>query len=96
MNDDLISRRALLKKTKHYGLDNGSSLGRHSGVAEIFISIIELEPTIDAVPVVRCKECIFEKKAEVNSKGYRICPASGMEITDDDFCSYGERRADKV
>ena len=25
------------------------------------------------------------------SKGCVICPASGMEITDDDYCSYSER-----
>lgn len=25
-------------------------------------------------------------------KGFLICPASGMEIIDDDFCSYGERK----
>lgn len=24
-------------------------------------------------------------------KGFRICPASHMEIVDDDYCSYGER-----
>jgi hypothetical protein len=49
-------------------------------------------PTIDAVPVVRCGECRYRQKAKVNRKGFLICPASGMEITDDDFCSYGERK----
>ena len=51
-------------------------------------------PTIDAVHVVRCGECRYRELAKVNCKGYTICPASGMEITDDDFCSYGERRED--
>ena len=51
-------------------------------------------PTIDAVPVVRCKDCTYKQEAKVNKKGFLICPASGMEITDDDFCSYGERRSD--
>lgn len=41
--------------------------------------------------VVRCKDCAFAKNAKWNKKGYRICPASHMEITDDDFCSYGVR-----
>lgn len=50
----------------------------------------QLENQIDAVPVVRCKNCIYKAKSEVNKKGYLICPASGMEITDEDFCSYGE------
>ena len=50
--------------------------------------------TVDAVPVVRCRDCVYAKSAKINKKGYRICPASHMEITDDDFCSYGERRAE--
>lgn len=37
-----------------------------------------------------CKTCEYKKNAYVNEKGFLICPASGMEITDDDFCSYYE------
>ena len=48
-------------------------------------------PTIDAVEVVFCKDCIYQKDATVNSKGFIICPVSNMEITDDDYCSYGEK-----
>lgn len=55
---------------------------------------MEQTPTIDAVPVVRCKDCQYRDEAKVNKKGFLICPASGMEITDDDFCSYGERRSE--
>lgn len=42
--------------------------------------------------IVHCGECEYYKEAKVNKKGYLICPASGMEITERDFCSYGERR----
>lgn len=42
--------------------------------------------------MVQCKECSYWKKAKVNKKGFLICPASGMEITEHDFCSYGERK----
>ena len=55
---------------------------------------IALQKKIDngqLVEVVRCKDCKYATKAKWNKKGYRICPASHMEITDDDFCSYGER-----
>lgn len=41
--------------------------------------------------LVRCKDCAYWLNAEVNEKGFVICPASGMEITEDDFCSYGEK-----
>lgn len=62
---------------------------------EIVLQAIEESPAIDAVPVVRCGECRYRELAKVNCKGYTICPASGMEITDDDFCSYGERKEDR-
>ena len=45
----------------------------------------------DIVPVVRCKDCVHWREAVTNDKGFLICPASGMEITESDFCSYGER-----
>lgn len=43
-----------------------------------------------AVVVTRCEDCEHKERATVNGKGFLICPASGMEITPDDFCSYGE------
>ena len=57
------------------------------GIAQI----LDEQPTIDAIPVVRCKDCTYWLNAEVNEKGFVICPASGTEITEDDFCSYGEK-----
>ena len=53
---------------------------------------LDMRPTIDAVPVVRCKDCSYWKAAKLNTKGFLVCPASGMEITEDDYCSYGERK----
>ena len=48
-------------------------------------------PVIDAVEVVFCKNCIYRATAKVNCKGFTICPASNMEITDNDYCSYGAK-----
>jgi hypothetical protein len=59
------------------------------------VDMLESRPTIDAVLVVRCGECMYRQKAKVNRKGFLICPASGMEITDDDYCSYGAKMEDK-
>lgn len=44
------------------------------------------------VKVVRCRDCKYMKQAKPNKKGFLICPASGMEITENDFCSYGEKK----
>lgn len=53
-------------------------------------------PAADVVPVVYCKDCAYRKNAKVNGKGFLICPASGMEITEYDYCSYGERKRGTV
>lgn len=50
------------------------------------LKILETAPTIDAVPVVRCRECKYHNKPP--------CPMrlSFNWTEDDDFCSYGERK----
>lgn len=59
---------------------------------ENIVMMINQANTVDAVPVVRCRDCVYAQSAKINKKGFLICPASRMEITDDDFCSYGERK----
>lgn len=54
--------------------------------------IIAALPAADVVEVVRCKDCKYFQTAKVNNKGFLICPASGMEITETDYCSYGKRK----
>ena len=41
--------------------------------------------------VVRCKDCRY-RNGKVNRKGFEVCDATDMDITDNDFCSWGERR----
>ena len=54
--------------------------------------VVDLEHKLaDMVSVVRCKDCIYRNKTKVNDKGFEVCDATGMDITDNDFCSYGER-----
>lgn len=45
----------------------------------------------DVLEVVRCKDCKYWDKATIR-KGFLICPASGMEIMAEDYCSYGKRK----
>lgn len=51
----------------------------------------ELKKRIDRYSLVRCKDCKYNR-GEVNKKGFLICSANGMDITDEDFCSWGERK----
>ena len=60
-------------------------------------------PTIDAVPVVRCRECKFyrELRTKRHNQLMRLCYRMGkhdMEypVKPDDFCSYGQRKEDTL
>ena len=57
---------------------------------DVILAIVDAQPTADVVEVTFCKDCRYYQDAKVNEKGFLICPASGMEITENDFCSYGE------
>ena len=96
---DLISREAAIFKMK-VNIAEAAALKAtdpcYIGFLQVFEKLFIQElgecVAVDAVEVVRCKDCVYQVDAKVNCKGFTICPASGMEITDDDFCSYGERR----
>ncbi len=51
-------------------------------------------PTIDAVPVVRCKDCKHSfERSERKPFGCYLHGKNGITLHDgDDFCSYGERK----
>ena len=42
--------------------------------------------------LVRCKDCEYRDKTKVNKKGFEVCVASGMDITDNDFCSLAKMK----
>lgn len=64
-----------------------------------FREMINDEPTIDAVEVVRCKDCRWYKKWKTIGRddgycGYARMTRDGLQYINtnaDDFCSYGER-----
>lgn len=49
---------------------------------------INIAPTIDAVPVVRCRDCVYRYKE--SDEGY-ICGISGDFTGDNEFCNKGKR-----
>ena len=53
--------------------------------------IVLKEPAADVAEVVLCKDCQYYQDAKTNKKGFLICPASGMKISETDYCSYGVR-----
>lgn len=60
-----------------------------SWAKENCLAEIEAAQTVDAVPVVRCRECKHHHDCDTH-----FCDALGMDCPDDSefFCSYGERK----
>lgn len=56
-----------------------------------FMQDVENAPTIDAVPVVRCKNCKFYGTPKNFKKPYCMRGAY-VKVNADDYCSKGERR----
>ena len=94
MEHDLIRRSKLLaKKCMIRGhLDTGSPCP--SKVKAVPVDVIEREPAVDAVEVVRCGECKYYIR-ELMSPGSGWCKCLERGEYEKHFCSYGERRCDK-
>ena len=61
-------------------------------VGQTLMRFVKRQPAVDVVPVVRCKDCKYNQGA-----AKCLQPGSIIKIpADDDYCSYGERRAGGV
>ena len=90
----LIDREALLSFEK-MDAELCATCGEHH-TAEDVIMMIKTAPTVDAVPVVRCRDCKFRSSWMMNRNLRYICPESGMfPNCENDFCSYGKRKGGK-
>lgn len=61
--------------------------------AERFTTATEIAnaPTIDAEPVVRCKDCKYSRKDEL----WHMRWCKGLTVKDEHFCADGERKDDE-
>lgn len=88
---DLIDMEKLLDQFLNLYADRNTD--QNAIMDEVCMMLIKA-PHVDAVEVVRCKDCIGQstwiKDAET---GCEICGTSGMYPKGEfDFCSYGDRR----
>ena len=96
---DLDVLKDVIERTDWYRLSEAGTMvrGAVSGdnawykEGDIFKALDEA-PAIDAVAVVRCKDCKHYRNTDC---GY-MCKfwVDWLPTEDDDFCSYGERRGD--
>lgn len=70
-------------------------------IREVVANILRHTKTVDAVPVVRCRECIYYKDAEANiiTEHDRVCTYAlkhHFYRGPDEYCSKGERRKEEL
>ena len=88
MEKRLIDANAL----PNYKCQVTATIGDQKGPAEmrfVFWKDIENAPTIDAVPVVRCRECFYKDIP-------KCCPyqINGFEVVSNWYCPMGVRKMD--
>lgn len=75
------------------------NFGRRINERELFLfnrALSEM-PTVDAVPVVRCKDCVhYNNERSMYDDDYcgilYYCDGTHRTVCEQDFCSYGKRK----
>lgn len=70
---------------------------QYETMIEWCIRVTVAQPTVDAVEVVRCKDCKYcsvDRHADGNVPNY-VCIEMDCGVEADGFCSWGERKDDK-
>lgn len=80
----LIDADALISMMKYATTDNEIGVFPIRIGFDAIKGVIDDAPTIDAVEVVRCKDCRHYAKGH--------CYMYGGQMNDDDYCSHGERQ----
>ena len=89
----LIDADALLDIIPYCDANCTTQISKVGAITDMIMLVSEA-PTIDAVPVVRCKDC---KHYEIHRpKVLENCERNGhlIPMSPDDFCSYGERKSE--
>ena len=93
MNKDLISRSALL--TEYNDFKDMDCPSGHTVTADYMIELAEAAPAIDAVEVVRCKDCVWYQPNWI--MGQDVCGIimhNALRVSPNFFCQRGEREED--
>ena len=64
---------------------------------KVFDTIIDVQPTVDAVEVVRCKDCKWWKTKYMRLGERKVCVIEAYEPVrnEDEYCSWAERKEDE-
>ena len=87
MSEKLISANDVLK----YTVLAGEIRNQYMEVVPAYF--VREAPAVDAVEVVRCKDCMMF--CPQSGPIAQHCFVTGNVVSDDDFCSFGERREEE-
>lgn len=92
--DLCLARSRLAKSRKGAAFFQGDLLPETELTDKEWMRLINATPTVDAVEVVRCKECKSFGVYECSGNGYCKHNNGLGDPEPDDYCNYGERRED--
>ena len=55
-----------------------------------YLNWLNHAPTVDAVEVIKCKDCVYCRDTTDGTRKY--CTSTGSLVNDGDFCSWAERK----
>ena len=59
------------------------------------ITDIENQPTVDAVPVIRCVDCKYSEHWYRDKRRCFLWVEDGIDVFDDGYCNYGQTKAER-
>lgn len=86
---DADTLEAKLEEQRKLYIDMDMKGAEHLLVHDVLHHVWEA-PTIDAVQVVRCKDCKYSRKDEL----WHMRWCKGLTVKDEHFCADGERKDD--
>ena len=91
--DELLLKMAIFYDFSNPETEIGLSKRKGLSLVRNIIQNKDITPTVDAVEVVRCKDCKYSARGA--EFGTIICRVAERKIKPDDYCSYGERREEE-
>jgi len=93
----LINAEALSMAMYHEAMEKDSDFQRWDSGCwiryKLFENVLDAQPTIDAVPVIRCADCLFWDRGpnQTEVSAINLCRVWKTGTFDQDFCSRGSR-----
>lgn len=61
---------------------------------DTILDLIDSVPTVDAMPVVRCEDCLFWESGENECESWEWCKMLHHDMPSHAFCNFGVRKDD--